>query len=165
MTNTRKNCYWQNIKNGQYYDKVIEELNERCSKRGEEFSFNVLQTRQEFKRYINVCRDLVIKVKTSSGITRFQEDKELGSWFGKLLPIISSMDNCQLQEAIESGRKAPETNGEEANPEDGHDDDIFEEEASPGSSSWSYDMTSNGKRKYVPTPASRKNLEDKLRVS
>ena len=25
----------------------------------------------------------------------FQEDKELGSWFGSLLPIISLMDNCQ----------------------------------------------------------------------
>ena len=35
-----------------------------------------------------------MKIKTSSDIKRFQEDKELGSWFGKLLPIISAMDNC-----------------------------------------------------------------------
>ena len=40
-----------------------------------------------------------------SGIKRFQEDKEWGSWFGKLLPIISSMDNCQPKKAIEPGRK------------------------------------------------------------
>ena len=40
----------------------------------------------------------------------------LGSWFGKLLPVISSMDNSQLQQATEQGWKAPETNGEEANP-------------------------------------------------
>ena len=54
-----------------------------------------------------------MKVKTSSGIIkRFQEDKTLGSWFGKLLPIISSMDNCQPQQSIEPGRKTPETNGE-----------------------------------------------------
>ena len=65
-----------------------------------------------------------MKVKTSSGIKHSQEDKELGSWFGKLLPVISSLDNCQLQQAIESGRKAPETNDEEANPEESHDDDV-----------------------------------------
>ena len=85
----------KNVKNGQYYDKVIEELKEKCSEKGEEFPFNVAQTRQKFKRCINTCRDAVMKVKTSAGIKRFQEDKELGSWFGKLLPIISSMDNCQ----------------------------------------------------------------------
>ena len=51
----------------------------------------------------------------------FRQDKEIGSWFGKLLPI-SSMDICQHQEAIEPGRKAPETNGQEANPEESHDE-------------------------------------------
>ena len=105
----------------------------------------------------------MMKVKTSSGIKRVSEDKELGSWFGKLLPIISLMENCQPQQAIES--KAPETNCEEANPEETYDD-VCEEEASPGSSSRSSDGASNGKRKYVPTPASRKkNLADNLRVS
>ena len=53
----------------------------------------------------------------------FQEHKELGSWFGKLLPITSSMVNCQPQQTTETGRKAPKTNGEEANPEENHDDD------------------------------------------
>ena len=129
-------------------------------RRGEEIPFNVAQTRQKFKRCINICRDAVMKVKTSSGIKRFQEDKELGSWFGKLLPNISSMDNCQPKQAIESGRKAPETNSEEASPEESHhDDDVCEEEASPGSSSRSSDRTSSRKRKYVSTPASRKKLE------
>ena len=80
-----------------------------------------------------------MKVKTSSGIIkRFQEDKKLGSWFRELLPIVSSMDNCQPQQSIEPGRKAPETNGEEANPEECHHDDVCEEEASPGSSSKCY---------------------------
>ena len=127
--------------------KVIEELNER----GGEFPFNVAQSQQKFKRCINICRDAVMKVKTLSGIKRFQEDKELGSWFGQLLPIISSMDNCQPQQAIEPGRKARETNGGEANPEESHDDNVCEEEASPDSSSRSSDGASNGKRKYVPS--------------
>ena len=58
---------------------------------------------------------------------------------------------------------AYETNGEEADPEESHDD-VSEEEARPGSSSRSSDGASIKKMKYVPTPASRKNLEDKLRV-
>ena len=68
----------------------------------------------------------MMKVKTWSGIKHFQQDKEIGSWFGKLLPSLSSMDICQSQQAIERGRKAPETNGEEANPEESHDDDVCE---------------------------------------
>ena len=43
-----------------------------------------------------------------------------------MLPSLSSMDICQSQQAIERGRKAPETNGEEANPEESHDDDVCE---------------------------------------
>ena len=94
-----------------------------------------------------------MKVKVSSDIKRFQEGKELGSWFRKLLPIISSMDNCQ---AIELRRKAPETNGEEVNPEESQNNDNFcEEEASQGSASRSSDGASNGRRKYVPTAGSR----------
>ena len=79
-----------------------------------------------------------------NAIKRFQEDKKLGSWFGKLLPIISSMDNRQPQQTIEPRRKAPEANGEKASPEESHDDDAFKEEASPGSSSRSSDGALNG---------------------
>ena len=58
----------KHIKNGQYYDKVVEELKERCSRREEELPFNVAQTWQKFNLYINICRDAVMKVKTSSSI-------------------------------------------------------------------------------------------------
>ena len=87
----------KNVKNGQYYTKVIEELKERCKERKEDCTFNVAQTRQKFKRCVTICRNAVMKVKTSSGIKRFQENKELGNWFSKLLPVISSMDNYQPQ--------------------------------------------------------------------
>ena len=36
----------KNIKNSQYYHKVIEELKERCSERKEKLPFNVEQTRE-----------------------------------------------------------------------------------------------------------------------
>ena len=45
-----------------------------------------------------------MKVKASSGIRHFKQDKEIGSWFGKLLPSLSQMDICQPQQAIKSGR-------------------------------------------------------------
>ena len=47
---------------------------------------------------MSIYRDAVMKVKTASGIKHFKKDKELGSYFGKLLPIISLMDNCQPQQ-------------------------------------------------------------------
>ena len=56
----------KNKKNGQYYGKVIELISLRCKERNEEFSFSVAQTRQKFKRCINICRDAVMKVKTAS---------------------------------------------------------------------------------------------------
>ena len=71
----------------------------------------------------------MMTVKTSSGVKYFQQDKEIGSWFGKLLPILSLTDICQPQQAIEPGKKAPETIGKEANPEESHDYDVCEEEA------------------------------------
>ena len=82
------------------------------------------------------------------------------------MPLISSMDNCQPQQAIEPGRKAPQTNGKEANPEEIHDDDdVCEEEANQGSSSRSSDGVSNAKIKIYLHQRVEKNLEDKLRVS
>ena len=42
------------------------------------------------------------------------------------MPSLSSMDICQPEQPIEPRRKPPETNGEEANPEESHDDDVCE---------------------------------------
>ena len=32
----------------------------------------------------------------------------MGNWFGKLLPIITSMDNCQPEQALEPGNITPD---------------------------------------------------------
>ena len=67
------------------------------------------------------------------------------------------------QQATEPGRKAPETNGEEGDLAESHyHDDVCEEEASPGPSSRSSDEASNGQRKYVPTPVSRKKSRGQI---
>ena len=122
----------KNINNGQHYSKVIAEIKERWKVREEQYVFNVAQTRQKFKRCVTMCRNAVMKVKTSSGIRRFQEDKEFGNWFAKLLPVISSMDNCQPQQAIEPGSSSPEIN--EADKES-NIDEVNGNEASPDSAS------------------------------
>ena len=58
LTNVKK------VKNTQYYTKVVEEMKDRCKERDEEYIFNVPQTRQKFKRCVNVYRNAVMTVKT-----------------------------------------------------------------------------------------------------
>lgn len=159
----------KNVKNSQYYSRVIEEVKERCSMREEEYKFDVNQTRQKFKRCITICRNAAMKIKTASGIKRFQEDKEFGSWFGKLLPIICSMDNCQPEQAIEPGstrNPSPSISNATGGVNDNDDNDNGENDtcATPLSecSPESEETTVSGseitrKRKsYVPTPSTKK---------
>ena len=95
MTNVK------NSKNSEYYEKVIKELKERCQARDEVFEYDVKQTREKFKRCIGICKDAAMKIKTASGITRFQEDKEYGTWFNKLFNVMKSTANCQPEQSIE----------------------------------------------------------------
>ena len=73
--------------------------------------------------------------------------------------MTNTRKNCywQMSEILKMVNTS-ETNGEEANPGESHDDDVSKGEASQGSSSRSSDGASNRKRKYVPTPASRKKI-------
>ena len=95
MTNVK------NSKNSEYYEKVIKELKERCQARDEVFEYDVKQTREKFKRCIGICKDAAMKIKTASGITRFQEDKEYGAWFNQLFNVMKSTANCQPEQSIE----------------------------------------------------------------
>ena len=65
------------------------------------FEYHVKQTREKFKRCIGICKDAAIKIKTASGITRFQEDKEYGIWFNKLFNFTKSTASCQPEQSIE----------------------------------------------------------------
>ena len=75
-----------NVKNSQYYIQVIQELKEQCNGRNEEFCYDVNQTRQKFKCCVTLCRNAVMKVKTASGIKRFQEDKGTRKLVWKVAP-------------------------------------------------------------------------------
>ena len=46
------------------------------------------------------CRAAALKIKTSSGIKRFQESKDYGEWFSKLMQYVVTMDSCQRGQAI-----------------------------------------------------------------
>ena len=63
MTNVK------NSKNSEYYEKVIQELKERCQARDEVFECDVKQMREKFSRCIAIYNDAAVKIKTGSGIT------------------------------------------------------------------------------------------------
>ena len=93
----------KNSKNSQYYQQVINELKDRCKQRDSIFTYDLNQSRQKLKRCVSICREAALKIKTASGIQRFQDEKEYGSWFKKLFEVVKSMDNCQPDQAIEPG--------------------------------------------------------------
>ena len=65
------------------------------------FEYDVKQTREKFKPCIGIFKDAAMKIKTASGITRFQEDKEYGNWFNKLFNVMKYTANCQPKQSIE----------------------------------------------------------------
>ena len=91
----------KNSKNSESFEKVVNELKERCQARDEVFEYDVKQTREKFKRCIGICKDAAMKIKTASGVTRFQEDKEYGTWFNKLFNVMKSTASCQPEQSIE----------------------------------------------------------------
>ena len=91
----------KNAKNGVHFDQVITEYKKRFEERDEEFTYNSPQTRTKFKRYVSICREAALAIKTASGIKRFQEEKEFGPWFQKLYKVACTMDNCQPEQLIE----------------------------------------------------------------
>ncbi|XP_057296428.1 uncharacterized protein LOC130625365 [Hydractinia symbiolongicarpus] len=50
---------------------------------------------------MTACREAALKIKTASGIQRFQEDKNFGTWFNKLFAVVKSMDSCQPEQSLE----------------------------------------------------------------
>ena len=76
---TEQSCYWltnvKNVKNGIYYDQVVNKMKERCKTREENFPFDITKTREKLKKCINICLEAAMKIKTKSGIQKFQVEK------------------------------------------------------------------------------------------
>ena len=92
MTNTK------NAKNGQHLDCVVKEFKERCVDWGKVFPFDMIRPiLEKFHRCVVACRAAALKLKTSSGIKRFQESKDYGEWFnnsGQLWMWTSNRNKC-----------------------------------------------------------------------
>ena len=91
----------KNEKNEQYMESVVKEIQERCTERGKEFPYEVKQTWQKFCRCVQACWATALIIKTTSGIKRFQESKDYGQSFDKLMQYISTMDSCQREQATQ----------------------------------------------------------------
>jgi len=149
----------KNVKNSQYYRQVIDKMKERFEERGAVWKYDLNQVRNKLKRCVKTCRDAVMKIKTASGIKNFQQEKGYGDWFGKLLPVVSSMDNCQPEQSIEPGmvrRKSLEVESVEKGEENRRGENMESNRASFNSSTSSSTSPSSslkkktGKRSYVP---------------
>ncbi|XP_028417144.1 uncharacterized protein LOC114541418, partial [Dendronephthya gigantea] len=95
FTNTK------NQNNGIIYEKVLTELKKRANARGEEITFTVQQLRTKFKRCVSDCKQAAMKIKTATGIQRFQDEKGFGKWFDLLFPLVKTRDSCQPGMAVE----------------------------------------------------------------
>ena len=60
----------KNAKNGIYYDQVVNDMKKRDKTKEEDFPFVIIQTREKFQSFINICREAEMKIKTKPGIQR-----------------------------------------------------------------------------------------------
>ena len=126
MTTTpRKKLIFTNTKNqqnGVIYDKVLNELKQRCEERGDQFDCTAAQARNKFKKCGGECKEAALTLRTATGIKRFQEDKGYGSWFNQLFQLVKCRDSCQPDQAIEPSTSAASSEGtsnQDASDEDG----------------------------------------------
>ena len=96
----------KNPKNGEIYKAILQELKQRASTRGENVNFTADQLRTKFKRCISLCKKAALTIKTSTGIKRFQDEKELGQWFDQLYPIVKTRDSYNSESAVEPSSSA-----------------------------------------------------------
>ena len=65
----------KNSKNNDVYSKLRKDLQERLSARGQELQFTEAQVRNKLKKLISECKKAALTVKITTGIDRFQEQK------------------------------------------------------------------------------------------
>ena len=76
--------------NAEVYRNIVKDMNSRCQERGKTFTLSVCQTRNKFKKLMSIGKSALLTMKTASGIKRFQDDKQFGSWFNVLTQIMKS---------------------------------------------------------------------------
>ena len=100
----RTNWFFTSTKsqrNGLIYAKILDELKERASARGDKFTVTVNQMRTKFKKCVSQCKQATLTQKTATGIKRYQEDRGFGKWFNALFDMVKTRDSCQPEQALE----------------------------------------------------------------
>ena len=112
----RKNLIFRNTsrsRNKAFYTDVVKQVKERLASRGENFPFDVSQTRNKFKKCVAECKKAALTIRTATGIKRFYEENNLGDWFSQLYSFVKTRDSCIPEMALEpscSNRgESPET--------------------------------------------------------
>ena len=104
FTNTK------NSKNAEIYANVLKDLGQRYEDGS--FPFSVDQLRNKFKKCISECKKIALTVKTSTGVKRVQDEKQLGAWFNQLFPLVQTRDSCNPDMAVESSSSLQLSDGE-----------------------------------------------------
>ena len=104
FTNTK------NSKNAEIYANVLKDLGQRYEDGS--FPFSVDQLRNKFKKCISECKKIALTVKTSTGVKRAQDEKQLGAWFNQLFPLVQTRDSCNPDMAVESSSSLQLSDGE-----------------------------------------------------
>ena len=104
FTNTK------NSKNAKIYGNVLKELGQRYEDGS--FPFSVHQPRNKFKKCISESKKIALTVKTSTGVKKVQDEKQLGAWFNQLFPLVQTRDSCNPDMAVESSSSLQLSDGE-----------------------------------------------------
>ena len=124
----------KNSRNGELFKKVVADSQKACQERGENFEFDITQTRTKFKSCVSLCKTAAMTVKTATGIQRFQDDKNLGHWFNQLFPLVKSRESAQPEQAIETSGSQEVTIKENHDEDPTHGYDFQSDTPSPCSS-------------------------------
>ena len=90
FTNTK------NQRNGPIYAKIMDELKERASARGEKITMTINQMRTKFKKCVSQCKQAALTQKTATGIKRYQEDCGFRKWFNALFDVVKTANQNVL---------------------------------------------------------------------
>ena len=90
-------------RNANVNHNFVKDMNSRCQERGKTFTLSLCQTRNKLKKLMSICKSALLTMKAASGIKRFQDDKQFGSWFHVPTQIMKSRLSCQPDQGIEPG--------------------------------------------------------------
>ena len=100
----------KNSKNAEIYVNVLKELGQRYEDGS--FPFSTYQLRNKFEKCISECKNIALTVKTSTGIKRVEDEKQLGAWFNQLFPLVQTRDSCNPNMAVELSSSLQLSDGE-----------------------------------------------------